>query len=44
VGCLLTSAASGRGALGTGAFEWFMVTLGALTLGFGVAALIGETS
>ena len=43
-GCLLTFAALGRDALGTGAFEWFMVTLGVLTLGFGVAALIAETT
>ena len=44
VGCLLTFAAFGREALGTGAFKWFMVTLGVLTLGFGIAALIVETS
>jgi hypothetical protein len=44
VGCLLMFAALGRGALGTGAFRWFMVTLGVLTLGFGIAALIAETS
>jgi hypothetical protein len=37
-------AALGREALGTGAFQWSMVTLGALTLGFGIAALIAETS
>ena len=43
-GCLLTFAAFGRGRLGTGAFEWFMVTLGVLTLGFGIAALVAETS
>ena len=43
-GCLLMFAALGRDALGTGAFRWFMVTLGALTLGFGIAALIAETS
>ena len=43
-GCLLTFAVLGRGALGTGAFEWFMVTLGVLTLGFGMAALIAETT
>ena len=34
----------GRGALGTGAFEWFMVMLGVLTLGSGIAALIAETT
>jgi hypothetical protein len=44
VGCLLTFAVLGREALGTGAFRWFMVTLGALTVGFGIAALIAETS
>jgi len=43
-GWLLTFAALGREALGTGAFEWFMVTLGVLTLGFGIAALIAETT
>ncbi len=43
-GCLLTFAAFGRDRLGTGAFEWFMVTLGVLTLGFGIAALIVETT
>jgi hypothetical protein len=43
-GCLLTFAAFGRDALGTGAFEWLMVTLGMLTLGFGIAALIAETT
>jgi hypothetical protein len=43
-GCLLTFAAFGRERLGTGAFEWFMVTLGVLTLGFGIAALVVETS
>ena len=42
-GCLLTFAAFGRDALGTGAFERLMVTLGVLTLGFGIAALIAET-
>jgi hypothetical protein len=43
-GCLLEVAVLGRGALGTGAFEWFMVTLGILTLGFGIAALVAETT
>jgi hypothetical protein len=43
-GCLLTFAVFGRERLGTGAFEWFMVTLGVLTLGFGIAALVAETS
>jgi hypothetical protein len=43
-GCLLTFAAFGRERLGTGAFEWFMVTLGVLTLGFGIAALVAETA
>jgi hypothetical protein len=44
VGCLLAFAAFGRGALGTGWFERVMVTLGALTLAAGIAALIAETS
>src|ERR1051325_1136194 len=44
VGCLLMFAAFGPDALGTGTFKWFMVTLGALTLGSGIAALIAETS
>ena len=43
-GCLLMFAAFGRERLGTGTFEWFMVTLGVLTLGFGIAALVAETS
>ena len=43
-GCLLMFAAFGRERLGTGAFEWFMVTLGVLTLGFGIAALVAETA
>jgi hypothetical protein len=43
-GCLLTFAVLGRDALGTGAFERVMVTLGVLTLGFGIAALIAETT
>jgi hypothetical protein len=34
-GCLLTFAAFGRERLGTGAFEWFIVTLGVLTSGSG---------
>jgi hypothetical protein len=44
VGALLTFAAFGRTAFGTGSFETVMVTLGVLTLGFGIAALIVETS
>ena len=44
VGCLLTFLVLGRDALGTGAFGRFMVTLGVLTLGFGIAALIAETT
>ena len=43
-GCLLTFTAFGRDAPGTGAFERFMVTLGVLTLGSGMAALTAETS
>ena len=42
--CLLTFAAFGREGLGTGAFQRLMLTLGVLTLGFGIAALIVETS
>ncbi len=44
VGCLLAFVAFGRKGFGTGGFEWVMVTLGVLTLGFGIAALIVETS
>ena len=43
-GCLLTFAVRGRGALGTGTFERVMMTLGVLTLGSGIAALIAETT
>ena len=43
-GCLLAFALLGRKALGTGAFEWVMMTLGVLTLGLAIAALIVETS
>jgi hypothetical protein len=43
VGTVLTFAVFGRRAFGTGTFEWVMVTLGVLTLGFAVAALIAET-
>ena len=43
-GCLLTFAVLGRDALGTGTFEWFIETLGVLTVGFGIAALIAETT
>ena len=42
-GALLTFAALGRRAFGTGTYEWVMVTLGVLTLGFAIAALITET-
>jgi hypothetical protein len=44
VGAMLTVAALGRKAFGTGAFEVTMVTLGVLTIGFGIAALIAETA
>ena len=44
VGALLAFAAFGRQGFGTGTFETIMVTLGVLTLGFGIAALIVETS
>jgi hypothetical protein len=43
VGTVLTFAVFGRKALGTGTFESFMITLGVLTLGFAIAALIAET-
>lgn len=43
VGCLLAFAAFGRKAAGTGPFEWVIVTLGVLTLGFAIAALVAET-
>jgi hypothetical protein len=43
-GCLLAIAAFGRKAFGTGSFETIMVALALLTLGFGIAALIVETS
>ena len=47
VGALLAFVAFGRQALGTGTgtgtYEWVMVTLGVLTLGFAIAALIAET-
>jgi uncharacterized metal-binding protein len=43
VGALLAILAFGRQAFGTGTFEWIMVTLTVLTLGFGIAALIAET-
>jgi sensor histidine kinase regulating citrate/malate metabolism len=43
VGTVLTLAAFGRRAFGTGAFESVVVILGVLTLGFAIAALIAET-
>jgi hypothetical protein len=43
VGALLAFAAFGRKALGTGTYEWVMITLGVLTLGSAIAALIAET-
>lgn len=43
VGGLLAFAAFGRKAAGTGTFEWVIITLGVLTLGFAVAALAAET-
>ncbi len=43
VGTVLAFAVFGRRAFGTGTFEGTMVTLGVLTLGFAVAALIAET-
>ncbi len=44
VGALLAFLAFGRQGFGTGTFETIMVTLGVLTVGFGIAALIVETS
>lgn len=43
VGAVLAFAAFGRKAFGSGAFEAVMVTLGIVTIGFGIAALIAET-
>lgn len=43
VGAVLAFAAFGRKAFGAGVFEWAMVTLGVVTIGFGIAALIAET-
>jgi hypothetical protein len=43
VGALLAFAAFGRRAFGTGTYEWVMIALGVLTLGFAIAALIAET-
>jgi hypothetical protein len=43
VGTVLAFAVFGRKALGSGTFESLMITLGVLTLGFAVAALIAET-
>jgi hypothetical protein len=43
VGALLAFAAFGREAFGTGTYEWVMIALGALTIGFAIAALIAET-
>ena len=43
VGTVLAFAAFGRKASGAGVFEMVMVTLGVLTLGFAIAALIAET-
>jgi hypothetical protein len=44
VGALLAILAFGRQSFGTGTFEWVMMTLIVLTLGFGIAALIAETT
>jgi energy-coupling factor transporter transmembrane protein EcfT len=44
VGAVLAFAAFGRKAFGTGTFETIMIVLGMVTLGFGIAALIVETS
>jgi len=45
VGALLAFAAYGLGreAFGTGTYQWVMVSLSVLTLGFAIAALIAET-
>lgn len=42
-GTVLAFAVFGRNAFGIGVFEIVMVTPGALTLGFAIAALIAET-
>ena len=42
-GTVLAFAVFGRKAFGTGAYEMVMVTLGVLTLGFAIAALIAGT-
>jgi hypothetical protein len=44
VGAALAIAAFGRRAFGTGGFETIMVSLAVLTLGFGIAALVAETT
>jgi hypothetical protein len=44
VGALLAFTALGRKAFGTGTFETVMVTLAIVTIGFGIAALIAETT
>ncbi|MGZ4435957.1 MAG: hypothetical protein ACXVW7_20395 [Trebonia sp.] len=43
MGAVLAFAVLGRTAFGTGIFEWVTVTLGVLTVGFAIAALIAET-
>ena len=44
VGALLAFAAFGRKGFGAGTFETVMVTLAVITIGFGIAALIAETT
>ncbi|MZF87706.1 hypothetical protein [Streptomyces sp. SID5643] len=44
VACLLMFLVLGRGAADTGRLGWFTRALGVLALGFGIAALIAETS
>ena len=43
IGAVLVAVVFGRKAFGAGWFETLMITLAAVTLGFGIAALIAET-
>lgn len=44
VGALLAFVAFGREGFGSGVFEYTMITLGLVTIGFAIAALVVETS
>jgi hypothetical protein len=44
VGAVLAIAVFGRRAFGAGGFETIMVSLAVLTLGFGIVALVAETT